>query len=209
MQGAPDDSDRSTCAHAVQLGFHLGQKGSQDIHAGENEFDDLLIDGSPTTANDLQHRLQIVGQAVDGVQLEESGATFERVERSEHRFDRAGVAGVLFEGQHRRLDLLQQAAAFSAEFGQQIGVIDQVQQDRDIQQPRGQHRRRGLRVDPWGGVGTRNGFGDDGLRHSRRRSIGRIAFRLEPQAQNADPTSRAAHRSELNRRLRRVRRPCG
>ena len=111
----------------------MGQKRNQHVHAGKDEIDEGWIDRAPPCSENFQYRLEVMSQAVDRVELQETRSALERMEGPEQHLDRGYIFWVLLQRQHRGLNLFEQPAGFAAEFGEKVCIIDEIQQDRNIQ----------------------------------------------------------------------------
>ena len=189
MQGSSDHGDRTPGTHSAELGFHFSEESHEHIHTGQDELDERLIDRATAAANCLQHRLQVMSEAMDGIQSQETSPPLESMERSEQHLDRSGVAGVSLQRQHRRFHIFEQRPGLHTELGQKFGVVDETEDDRDIQRLGQILCSDLLGITGHGVQFNRKGICGVGVGHTEQRVIGNLAAGLKHKATENNSTT--------------------
>jgi len=101
----------------------------QGISALKDEFDDGRVDDQAVLAREIEEGLEDVGEAVDGDEVEEAGATLEGVEGSEDGVEGFGVLGLAFEDEDTLLNIVEVLARFRDELSEKVAVACDIQDD--------------------------------------------------------------------------------
>ena len=112
------------------LTVNLIEKFFEDIASAQDQFDDGAVDDELVLAGKVEERLEDVGEAVDGDEIEKTGAALESVERAENSIQGLGIVRPVLEHEDALLDVIEVFAGFVDEFAEKFGIIGEVQIER-------------------------------------------------------------------------------
>ena len=95
----------------------------------EREVDDGSVDDQAMLAGEVEEGFEDVGESIDRDEVEETGATLERMKCSEDSVEGFGVFGLSFEDQDPLLDIVEVFAGFGDELAQQFAVVFDIEDD--------------------------------------------------------------------------------
>ena len=104
----------------------------QGVAAEKDLGDDLRIEPDLAIAGEIEQRLDLVRQRVHRHEAKKPGDSLDGVKRPEDGVERLGLVWLQFEGEQRRLDLLEVFDGFGVELREQLTVLIETEVKQDI-----------------------------------------------------------------------------